>query len=212
VPREPKWDRVLSSAARLFAEDGFAATSVRAVAERARLTKAGLYYHINEKEDLLYRICERSIADILDGARAAMAREGDPAARLAALIRNHCGYFFRHPHNLTVLNRDRGALTGHQREAVRALERDYLDLVREVFRAGRRRGRLRRRLRRLDPTVAAFGLLGALNTLDRWYDPAGRLKPDAVIGQIETLFMHGIVEERGTGRQRAAPRKKASQP
>ena len=56
MPREPKWDRVLTSAARLFAEDGFAATSVRAVAERARLTKAGLYYHIKEKEDLLYRI------------------------------------------------------------------------------------------------------------------------------------------------------------
>ena len=67
LPREPKWDRVLSSAARLFAEDGFAATSVRAVAERARLTKAGLYYHIKEKEDLLFRICERSIQDILEG-------------------------------------------------------------------------------------------------------------------------------------------------
>ena len=67
MPREPKWDRVLTSAARLFAEDGFAATSVRAVAERARLTKAGLYYHINEKEDLLFRICEHSIQEILDG-------------------------------------------------------------------------------------------------------------------------------------------------
>ena len=192
LPREPKWDRVLTSAARLFAEDGFAATSVRAVAERARLTKAGLYYHIKEKEDLLFKICEQSISDILDGARAALARDADPAQRLAAVIRNHCAFFFRHPHNLTVLNRDMGALTGQQREAVRALERDYLDLVRAVFRDGQRQGRFRR----LDPTVSAFGLLGVLNTLDRWYDAAGPVPPAALVEQIETMLMRGFVEER----------------
>ncbi|MCW5772789.1 MAG: TetR family transcriptional regulator [Rhodospirillaceae bacterium] len=193
MPREPKLDRVLSSAARLFAEDGFAATSVRAVAERARLTKAGLYYHIKEKEDLLYKICEQSIADILDGARAALARESDPAAQLAALIRNHAEYFFRHPHNLTVLNRDMGALTGQQREAVKALESAYLDLIRGVFRAGQRG----RRFRRLDPTVSAFGLLAVLNTLDRWYDAAGAVKPKALVEQIETFLLHGFVQDDG---------------
>ena len=192
MPREPRWDRVLVSAARLFAEDGFAATSVRAVAERARLTKAGLYYHIKEKEDLLFRICEQSIQDILDGALAALAREAEPAARLAALIANHCAFFFRHPHNLTVLNRDMGALTGQQREAIRALEMEYLELIREVFRHGQKRGSFRK----LDPTVAAFGLLGVLNTLDRWYAAAGPVPPAALVEQIETLLMRGFVEER----------------
>jgi AcrR family transcriptional regulator len=192
MPREPRWDRVLVSAARLFAEDGFAATSVRAIAERARLTKAGLYYHIKEKEDLLFRICEHSIQAILDGARAALARESDGAARLQALIRNHCGFFFRHPHNLTVLNRDMGALTGAQREAVRALEREYLELVRDVFRHGQKQGRFKK----LDPSVAAFTLLGVLNTFDRWYDSAGPVKPEALVAQVETILMRGVVEER----------------
>ena len=192
MPREPRWDRVLMSAARLFAEDGFAATSVRAVAERARLTKAGLYYHIKEKEDLLYRICEQSIQDILDGACTALKRDSEPAAQLAALIRNHAEFFFRHPHNLTVLNRDMGALTGTQREAIRALEMEYLEMIREVFRHGQKRGAFRR----LDPTVAAFGFLGVLNTLDRWYDAAGPVKPEALVEQIETLLMRGFVEER----------------
>ena len=198
VPREPRWDRVLTSAARLFAEDGFAATSVRAVAERARLTKAGLYYHIKEKEDLLFRICEHSIAEILDGARAALARESEPAARLSALIRNHCAFFFRHPHNLTVLNRDMGALTGAQREAIRALEMDYLELVRDVFRQGQKRGRFRK----LDPSVAAFSLLGVLNTLDAWYDAAGPVKPEALVEQIETILMRGALAD--------APRRSAA--
>jgi AcrR family transcriptional regulator len=192
MPREPKWDRVLMSAARLFAEDGFAATSVRAVAERARLTKAGLYYHIKEKEDLLFRICEHSIQEILDGARASLARESDAAERLAALIRNHCAFFFRHPHNLTVLNRDMGALTGSQREAIRALEMEYLELIREVFRLGQKQGRFKK----LDPTVAAFSLLGVLNTFDRWYDAAGPVPPEALVEQVETILMQGFIAER----------------
>ncbi|HEY7609560.1 MAG TPA: TetR/AcrR family transcriptional regulator [Alphaproteobacteria bacterium] len=191
MPREPRWDRVLTSAARLFAEDGFAATSVRAVAERARLTKAGLYYHIKEKEDLLFRICEQSIAEILDGARAALRRESEPAVQLAALVRNHAEFFFRHPHNLTVLNRDMGALTGAQREGIRALEMEYLELIRDVFRHGQKRGAFKK----LDPTVAAFGFLGVLNTLDRWYDAAGPVKPETLVEQIETMLMRGALAE-----------------
>lgn len=205
MPREPKWDRVLSSAARLFAEDGFAATSVRAVAERARLTKAGLYYHIKEKEDLLFRICEQSIQDILDGARAALNREENPPARLAAIIRNHAEFFFRHPHNLTVLNRDMGALTGAQREAVRALEMEYLELIREVFRHGQKLGQFRR----LDFTVAAFSLLGVLNTLDRWYDSDGAVKPATLVEQIETILMQGVVVVAETARPARPQRRPA---
>jgi AcrR family transcriptional regulator len=191
MPRVPKWDRVLTSAARLFAEDGFAATSVRAVAERARLTKAGLYYHIREKEDLLFRICEQSMTEILDRARAALKRTEDPAAQVSALIRNHAEFFFRHPHNLTVLNRDMGALSGQQREAIRTLEMAYLDLIRDTV----RRGQARQRFRHLDPTVTAFALLGVLNTLDRWYDASGPVKPDALVAQVETILMQGFVAD-----------------
>ena len=205
MPREPKWDRVLSSAARLFAEDGFAATSVRAVAERARLTKAGLYYHIKEKEDLLFRICEQSIQDILDGARAGLKRHGEPAQRLAAILRNHAEFFFAHPYNLTVLNRDMGALTGAQREAVRALEMEYLELIREVFRHGQRLGQFRK----IDPTVAAFGLLGVLNTLDRWYDAEGPVKAESLVEQLETLLMRGFVVAAETARPARPQRRPA---
>jgi len=85
-----------------------------------------------------------------------------------------------------------GALTGAQREAIRTLEMEYLDLVRGVFRDGQKRGRLRK----LDPTVAAFTLLGVLNSFDRWYDPAGPVAPNALVEHVETIFLDGVAEER----------------
>lgn len=188
MARPTRHEQVLDAAAELFARNGFAATSIREVAARAKLTKAGLYYHIREKEDLLERICTFSIETILAGARQALGEATTPRARLAALIRNHADFFQAHPDNLIVLNRDRQALPPVERARVADLERAYLDVIRGVIADGQRTGAFRA----VDPSVAAFTLLGALNTLDRWYDPGGAVPPDALVAEIETILCDGL--------------------
>ncbi len=189
MPREPRLEVVLESAAELFSAHGFSATSVRQVAERARLTKAGLYYHIREKEDLLFRICEHSISTILEGARAALAAARGPRARLSALVHNHTDFFWAHPHNLAVLNRDMGALSPAPRAAIMGLEREYLDLIRGVVREGQAEGVVKP----IDPTVAAFALLTVLNNLYVWYRPEGRIPPAELVSQIEDILFNGLL-------------------
>jgi AcrR family transcriptional regulator len=189
MPRSTRNGEVLHSAAELFAANGFAGTSVRTVAGRARLTKAGLYYHIRDKEDLLYRICEETIATILVGGRRALTGVTDPRERIAALINNHAEFFRDRPDNLTVLNRDLNSLSVAPRAAIRKLERAYLDLLRSAIVDGRKAGVVRRHL---DPTVAAFTLLSALNTLNQWYDPKGRVGHRALVKQITTLLCDGL--------------------
>lgn len=189
MARVARSEQVLDSAARLFAADGYAATSVREVAEKARLTKAGLYYHIRDKEDLLYRICDHSISTILDGARRELSKTADPQARIAALIGNHAEFFRRHPDNLAVLNRDLNSLSAERRAAIRKLERAYLDLLRGAISEGQRAGVVRREI---DPTVAAFTVLAALNTLHNWYDSKGRVGYHAMVRQITTVLCQGL--------------------
>ncbi len=189
MSRAARGEQVLDSAAELFAADGFAATSVQKVADRARLTKAGLYYHIRDKEDLLYRICDHSISTILAGARKAMARSDDPQARIVALIRNHAEFFRAHPDNLTVLNRDINALSPQRRSAVHKLERAYLDLWRGAISDGQKAGTVRRGV---DPTVAAFTVLASLNTLHIWYDPKGRVGYRTMVRQITAILCQGL--------------------
>lgn len=189
MARTARKEQVLDSAAELFAAEGFAATSVQKVADRARLTKAGLYYHIRDKEDLLFRICDHSISTILAGARQAMSRVSDPQARIAALILNHAEFFRNHPDNLTVLNRDLNALSPQPRAAIRKLERAYLDLLRGAISDGQKEGVVRRGI---DPTVGAFTILAALNTLHNWYDPKGRIGYRSMVRQITTVLCDGL--------------------
>ena len=46
----------------------------------------------------------------------------------------------------------------------------------------------------------AFTLLATLNTLDRWYDANGPVKPEALVAEIETLLMHGFMDSRENSR------------
>jgi AcrR family transcriptional regulator len=59
-------DRILAVALRLFAERGYANTSLREIAEQLDVTKAALYFHYKTKEDIVTGIL-RGYLDGLDG-------------------------------------------------------------------------------------------------------------------------------------------------
>ncbi len=188
MAREARWDQVLDTAARLFSSQGFAATSIREVAAQAAFSKAGLYYHIREKEDLLYHVCVASIGAILAQVRPAVADEDDPLARLAAVIQVHSRYFHDHPDNLKVLTYELGQLPEARRAEVQAIERQYLDLIRGIIHEGQLAGQLTD----MDPTVAAFMLLSLMNGLHNWYDPRGPLGAAGLAQTIQRIFLSGL--------------------
>lgn len=193
MPRPTRWNTVLRTATALFAANGFAAASVSQVARRAHLSKPGLYYHVRDKEELLFRICDHSMTGILAGVRAAVAATADPPAQLRGIIRAHTAFHWRHPNNLAILFEQGKYLSADRRRRVAAMEREYLELVRGVIREGRRR----RSFQRVDPTVAAFSLFAMLNTLDGWYDPRGRIRPRALVAGLERLYLEGLVARDG---------------
>jgi TetR/AcrR family transcriptional regulator, cholesterol catabolism regulator len=193
MPRDTRFALVLKNTAKLFSQNGFVATSLREVAAVSRISKAGLYYHIREKEDLLYEICRCSMTELLKLVRERVAASADPVNQLKAIVEAHTDFFRRHPHNLTVLNQQMGFLSRDRRREVARMEREYLDLIRDVIRDGRRQ----QAFRDVDVTVAAFSLLAVLNTLDGWYHPQGRIKPSALVQQLEVIALFGLATRAG---------------
>ena len=53
-------ERILLAAASLFADKGYAATSVREIAEGAKVTKPMLYYYFKNKEDLYVQLLDHA--------------------------------------------------------------------------------------------------------------------------------------------------------
>jgi AcrR family transcriptional regulator len=61
VVAPPTRERILSAAAQLFAEYGFASTSMPAIAERSGITAGAIYRHFASKAELLLEVVKRAL-------------------------------------------------------------------------------------------------------------------------------------------------------
>lgn len=86
-PREGGTGReeILDAAAELFSENGYAATSTRAVALAVGVKQASLYYHFPSKEAVLAELLAGTVAPSLAAAETLAGLPGRSAARLHAL-------------------------------------------------------------------------------------------------------------------------------
>ncbi|WP_370942728.1 TetR/AcrR family transcriptional regulator [Amycolatopsis sp. cg5] len=101
--RQDARQAVMDAAAELFTGAGYAATTTRAIAERAGLRQASLYYHFPAKEDLLAALLAETVRPSLDVARALLKVEAPAPARLWALAYSDIHLLGGGPHNLGAL-------------------------------------------------------------------------------------------------------------
>ncbi len=85
MPKADTKQRILDSAERLFAEQGFAATSLRSVINAAEVNLAAVHYHFGSKEGLIRAVFARRLDPmnrerlrLLDAAEAAAGGEAPP--------------------------------------------------------------------------------------------------------------------------------------
>lgn len=83
--REESRERILDAALRLFAQHGYAATSVRRIAAEAGISQGLLYNYYEGKAGLLQAIYERSMADV-QASFALAAEGGTPGEQLERLV------------------------------------------------------------------------------------------------------------------------------
>ncbi|QFQ96101.1 TetR/AcrR family transcriptional regulator [Streptomyces phaeolivaceus] len=94
-------DELLVAAAELFTTRGYAATTTRAVAERAGMRQATMYHYVSGKEELLAELLESTVTPSLTYARDLLARDGVRAEeRLRELCRADVVLLCGGPYNL----------------------------------------------------------------------------------------------------------------
>ncbi|MGW3630462.1 TetR/AcrR family transcriptional regulator [Streptomyces sp. NPDC005122] len=94
-------DELLVAAAELFTTHGYAATTTRAVAERAGMRQASMYHYVSGKEELLAELLESTVTPSLAFARQLLADDAAaPEGRLWELCRTDVELLRGGPHNL----------------------------------------------------------------------------------------------------------------
>jgi AcrR family transcriptional regulator len=70
-------DDLVRAARALFAEDGYAATSLEAICDRAGVSKGALYHHFSSKRDVFRVVYEREQEHLSEVVRGAAAKEAE---------------------------------------------------------------------------------------------------------------------------------------
>ncbi|HTD04287.1 TetR/AcrR family transcriptional regulator [Undibacterium sp.] len=191
--REIKREAVLRTAAQIFNEKGFHATSLDEVAERLHITKPTLYYYVKNKEEILFE-CVRIGLEMMREAIAEVSASGGTAmAKLIAAMRKYAEIVTL-DFGMCLIRVGEDPLPPESRRKLRKLKAEIDREFRSLIEQGIAEGALAP----CDPKVAAFTLAGALSWIGRWYRPDGPLRPDEIADQCISVLMNGLIQRSQT--------------
>ena len=179
--------RILVVAAELFAERGYAATSMREVAEAAHCTKPALYYYFDNKGALFQEIIQAEVLRITRLIERQFARPGTVRERLAAAMHAYFDHVQRDPVGLKVLLRTEvHAENGQPSIDMHSARSLYIDLVIPLLREGVENGEIRQNVNLDDAMHALAGIVDLRCML--WVLEGDRIPPDYPERVLELMF------------------------
>lgn len=154
----PVLTRILEAAAEEFGRVGFSGAKVEAIARRAGVNKAGIYYHVGNKERLYEAVLLRLFDQVAGTLEAAVARGGEPAQALGALVQAMAGLFSRLPMLPRIMALEMASGGAHMPAAALAEFRRIFTVTRDILAQGREDGSLRP----AEPVFVHLTLVGTL--------------------------------------------------
>ena len=148
---------ILDAAERLFAAQGFAATTVKQVADDAGVNSALLYYYFTDKATLYRAVLRRLIGGLVVEGMEQVLASLPPREVVARLVHFQARFLLSHPNAPRLIARE---LADHQAEraedAITRLAATLFARLCAAVRAGQERGDFRRDL---DPRFAAISII-----------------------------------------------------
>src|ERR1700733_6934228 len=189
---------ILRTAARLFQQRGYDATSMNDVAAALKLSKGGLYHHFQSKDEILFEIMNHAMEITQERVLNPVRSIADPEERLRALIRLHIEVVLRpRDREITVMLHENHPLPPALRKRINSRKKDYVHFLENLMaevqaKAQGNHNKSHHAKNKVTPRAAAFALLGMINWIYQWYKPEGELQATDLIPQFTDLIFGGI--------------------
>ena len=186
--RARKRIEILKSAAASFQRRGYHGASVEQIASALNMTKGNLYYYFKNKEEILYVCHEHALEFILKHLKDVEKSDLPADRKLRSLIGGFVHLFIDEMHG-TSWTLELEALAGTplkktitKRDRV---ERGFRRILKEgmdagIFAPG-------------DPKLLTFAILGVINWIPRWYNPAGAATSDTIAEVFADYLVSGLL-------------------
>lgn len=195
-----KRNAVLSTAAQLFNERGYHATSLDDIASLLQVSKPTLYYYFSSKDDILLGCVRKGLDLMRQGIESTRAAGGDSVQQLRACMQVYADIVMQ-PFGMCLIRVGDQDLSPASRKKLRRVKADidyaFRSLVAQCVDDGR--------LRPCDPKITAFAIAGALSWIGRWYRPDGAKSAEQISHETIETLLNGLLAVPSPAASRPAP-------
>jgi TetR/AcrR family transcriptional regulator, cholesterol catabolism regulator len=188
---QQKRQDILVSAGRLFAKKGYEKATLDEIAAGLKLKKRALYYYIKSKDEMLFQIQMQSLKAGNDLIQQVLKTDMTASEKLIEVIKG----------TVEISTRDYIIGSIHQKEFIfpekmrKQIFRDrrrYYDGFLKIIQQGVKEGVFKAK----GWKIRAFGALGAMNWVTRWYSPQGKLTAEEIGSEMADFILKGFAEKR----------------
>ncbi len=183
-----KKELILQKAAIMFREKGFAATSMRDLAESVGIEAASLYNHIRSKNEILEAIC----FDVANRFNANMdtmeASSQDSISKIESLLRFHIRQMIDHYEEVYVSDREwkhleEPYLSNFQNQR-RAYRKKFASLIEEGMR--------RNEIKNIDAPTSVLIMLHAVSGIESWHRSKAKINSQELEDNMIMIMVDGL--------------------
>ena len=187
--------QILFTAKNLFIQQGYHGLSMRQIAEALGVSKAALYYHFRDKEELFLAILDSYLDEIEAELQRIQLEQVGARQRIRAMVEMILLQPAEQRAVIRLSSQEMAQLSQPARQAFdRAYHRKFIDRIRAILQEGMQSGELRP----VNPTLAAWALLGMLYP---YFYPAhsSDLQPPVEVAEyLVSIFMDGMAQSPGS--------------
>ncbi|MEP6615010.1 MAG: TetR/AcrR family transcriptional regulator [Ginsengibacter sp.] len=188
VKNGTKKDVISKKASRLFREKGFAATSMRDIAEAVGIEAPSLYNHIGSKKEILQEICFR-IANLFTSHITSVEQSTDRyAVKIELIIRFHIFMMLTDFENVYISDHEWKHLAEPYLSNFKNQRRSYRSRLSEII----RQGMISKEFKKIDPYVTVLTLLSAIGGIEGWHRSNKTVDARVLEENMVTLLLEGL--------------------
>ena len=182
-------EQVIRKAAELFQEKGYAASSMRDLAQKLGIEAASLYSHIKSKEEILQNLCFDMAAEFRKSLEEVERQKGPASEMLRRGIVGHIQVMAKDLTASAVFMNEHRHLSQPYLRQFLLLRINYINRFKDIIEEGINSGEFKDSI---DKKLAVMTLFSSLNWMPQWYDPHSNIVPDDLGQKLADMLVNGM--------------------
>ena len=182
-------ESLINAAIAVFIEKGFHNATVRDIGRAANMTQGTIYNYVSSKDDILYMVCDRIVAEYNEQARRALDTSHDPVGRVRSAVRAISQVMYRHRREILLIYQDSHLLDKRSRRVILARVEEFIGMFERIITDAARELGVPLPHPHLSANMLTF--LPVMIALRGW-SLKNDLPPEEVIEQITAFIVRGL--------------------